>query len=67
MGMRNAFTIDVHRLAALPEDTSWFPDIGRENFVIARAADRLKMAITKRYDAMLEQHPRPMSLMGPGA
>jgi len=66
MGMRNAFTVDIHRLAALPEDESWFPDIGTEKFLIARADNHLQAAITKRYDGMLEQHPRPMILMGPG-
>ena len=66
MGMRSAFTIDIHRLAALPPNEDWFPDIESPNFVIAQADDHLQRAITKRYDWMLEQYPRPAILLGPG-
>lgn len=67
MGMRNAFVIDVHRLALLPLDPAWFPDIGDERFVIARADERLRGAITKRYADMLARHPMPALLLGPEA
>jgi hypothetical protein len=65
MGMRNAFTIDIHRLAVLPPEPEWFPDIGSEDFIIAYADDHLQQAITKRYDQMLEQHPIPAIRLGP--
>lgn len=66
MGMRNDFTIDIHRLALLPLEVSWFPEIGTEHFVIARAKHALCTAITKRYDDMKTRYPNPALVLGPG-
>lgn len=65
MGMRNGFTIDIHRLALLPPDPVWFPDIDTERFVIACADPRLRDAITRRYDDMKRTCPNPAVVMGP--
>jgi hypothetical protein len=67
MGMRNGFTIDIHRLALLPFSQAWFPDLKSENFVIGRADDHLREAITRRYDDMLRRYPNPALMFGPGA
>jgi hypothetical protein len=65
MGMRNSFVVDIHRLALLPLDAKWFPEIGTERFVIGRADDKLKAAITKRYDEMRNRYPDPAFTFGP--
>ncbi len=65
MGMRNGFTIDVHRLALLPPEALWFPDIGSDRFVIALADERLQRAITARYDSLRRLYPNPAILVGP--
>jgi hypothetical protein len=65
MGMKNAFTIDVHRLALLPPAKEWFPDMERPHFIIAMADERLRDAITKRYDAMRTMIPSPAVRLGP--
>jgi len=66
MGMKNAFTIDVHRLALLPATKDWFPDMENPHFTIAIADERLRDAITKRYEAMKKMIPNPAMRLGPG-
>lgn len=61
MGMRNAFVIDVHRLAVLPPEPMWFPERDDNRFVLARADDALRAAVTRRYDEMLARYPCPAS------
>jgi hypothetical protein len=65
LGMRNAFAIDIHRLAVLPLDPVWFPDIGDTRFVLAKADAHLQEAITRRYDEMRARHPNPATVLGP--
>lgn len=67
MGMRNAFVIDVHRLAVLPLEPAWFPDLEVDRFVLARADDALRVAVTRRYDEMLARYPNPAEIFGPPA
>jgi hypothetical protein len=64
LGMRNAFVIDVHRLALLPLTAEWFPDLGGSGFVIGRADDRLREAVDKRYRDMLARQPNPAVVLG---
>jgi len=66
MGMKNAFTIDVHRLALLPPAKEWFPDMESPHFTIAVADERLRDAITKRYETMKKTVPSPAMRLGPG-
>lgn len=66
MGMKNAFTIDLHRLALLPATKDWFPDMENPHFTIAIADERLRDAITKRYEAMKRLSPNPAMRLGPG-
>jgi hypothetical protein len=65
MGMRNEFVIDIHRLALLPIDGTWFPDVGGR-FVIAKGDSRLRAAITRRYDAMVARQRDAIVALGPG-
>lgn len=65
MGMKNAFTIDVHRLALLPPTKDWFPDMETPHFTLAIADERLRDAITKRYEAMKKMTPNPAVRLGP--
>ena len=66
MGMRNALTIDVHRLALLPPEPAWFPDIGAERFIIAHADAHLRETIARRYEDMRLRYPNPAVVVGPG-
>jgi hypothetical protein len=65
MGMRNGFTIDIHRMALLPLEADWFPDVNSPGFVLGHADDHLQRAITKRYDDMRRREPSPALVMGP--
>jgi len=65
MGMRNAFIIDVHRMAILPPEPDWFPDIYRPDFVIGSADDRLKDAVDRRVEEMRRRYPPVVQLSGP--
>ena len=38
MGMRNGFTIDIHRMALLPLTPDWFPDMEKSGLVIGHAS-----------------------------
>lgn len=65
MGMRNSLAIDIHRLALLPLDATWFPDIEAPGFVIGRADDRLKAAVAKRYADMVDRDQAATVRLGP--
>ncbi|MBF0394041.1 MAG: hypothetical protein HQL38_15290 [Alphaproteobacteria bacterium] len=65
LGMRSGFTIDVHRLALLPPEPEWFPDIERDGFIVAHADPHLRDSITRRYDEMKRRFPNPALLLGP--
>ena len=65
MGTRVAFVIDVHRLAVLPLEPGWFPDIDGSRFVLGRADLHLQEAITRRYDEMRARYPNPAMVLGP--
>jgi hypothetical protein len=65
MGMRNSFVIDIHRLALLPLEAAWFPDIENTDFVIGRADDHLRDAVAKRYADMVDRDPAQVVRFGP--
>ncbi len=65
MGMRNGFAIDVHRMALLPLEADWFPDVDDPGFVLGHANEQLQKAVTKRFDDMRARNPNPVLMMGP--
>ena len=65
MGMRNAFVIDVHRMAILPPEPDWFPDIGRKDFVLGSADEQLRNAVDRRVEDMRRRFPPVVQLLGP--
>jgi hypothetical protein len=65
MGMRSAFVVDVHRMAVLPPEREWFPDISNDRFIIGRADSQLKLAVTTRVHEMRSRYPNPLQLVGP--
>jgi len=65
MGMRNGFTIDVHRIAIVPLELPWFPEIAKADFVIGHASDYLQNAVSKRIAEMQTRTPNPVMRMGP--
>ena len=58
IGMRDAFVIDVHRMAIPPPEPDWFPDISQPDFILGSVSDRMRRAVGQRV-AEMRRRNRP--------